>query len=815
MDGSLPSHARIVVIGGGIVGCSLAYHLTRLGWRDVVVLDQGPLFQNWGSTSHAPGLMFQHNVSRTVCQLARWSVATYREVDSPASPAAYQVGSLEVAETPERWEELKRRLGQARAWGLEAELIGPDEVRRLVPFLRTDDLRGALYVPSDCAVKTVAVCEALASRARERGATFHARTPVTGIEVRDGRVQAVETRAGRIVTDVVVAAAGMWGPLVGRMVGVEIPLTPLQHVFARSGPLAELAGETAWIRLPFVRYQDHDGYLRQYADAIGFGSYRHDPLPVEPEALPRPSMLPSTPDEFQVARDDAIARVPSLRDAGIVERFNGLFSFTPDGNAILGESPEVRGFWTAEAVWITHAGGVGKVVAEWLVDGRPSIDLREVDLNRFQPHALRGRYLRARSNQGYVEVYDVIHPLQQLEFPRPLRVSPFYQRQQQLDAHFFESAGWERPQWYGANARLLANGTSWPERSGWTARNWSPIIGAEHLAVRERVGLFDLTPFAKLDVTGAGSLAYLQRLAANQMDQPIGRITYTAMLDAAGTFVCDLTVTRLGPRHFRVVTAGSTRYHDLAWLRRHLPEDGSVQLQDLSSAYCCIGLWGPRAREVMRAAGDDDWSSEAFPYLTARPMTIGFVPVVASRISYVGELGWEIYAPTEYGLALWDTLWEAGQPLGIVAAGGGCFESLRLEKGYRLWGADIHTDYNPYEAGLGFAVRLKKGDFIGRAALERIRAEGPQRKLCCITLDDASVVVMGKEPIYDAGGDRVLGYVTSAGYGYSVGQSIVYGYLPIDHAAEGAKVQVYFFGKLHPATVRTEPRFDPEGSRLK
>jgi glycine cleavage system aminomethyltransferase T/glycine/D-amino acid oxidase-like deaminating enzyme len=815
MDGKVPSQARAVVIGGGIVGCSLAYHLTRLGWRDVVVLDQGPLPQNWGSTSHAPGLMFQHNVSRTVCQLAQWSVATYREVDLPTSPAVFPVGSLEVAETAERWAELKRRVGQARAWGLEAHLIEPDEVKRRFPPLRTDDLHGALFVPGDCAVKTVALLGALMARAGERGATFHAGTAVTGIEVRNGQVRAVETAAGRIVADVVISAAGMWGPLVGNLVEVKIPLTPLQHVFARSGPLPELAGETAFIRLPFIRYQDHDGYLRQYADAIGFGSYRHEPRPVEPAALPRPAMLPAEEADFDVAWNDAVARIPALRDTDIVERFNGLFSFTPDGNAILGESPDVRGFWAAEAVWITHAGGAAKVVAEWLVNGRPSIDLREVDLNRFQPHALGKRYVWARSTQGYREVYDIIHPGQQMEFPRPLRVSPFYQRQKELAAHFFENAGWERPQWYGVNAKLLAEGASWPARSGWTAQNWSPIIGAEHLAVRARVGLFDLTPFGKIDVAGPGALAYLQKLTANQIDQPIGRITYTAMLDEAGTFVADLTVTRLGPQHFRIITAGSTLYHDLAWLRQHLPSDGSVQLHDVSSAYCCLGLWGPRARDVAQSASDDDWSNEAFPYFRARPMTIGFVPVRASRISYVGELGWEIYAPTEFGLALWDTLWSAGQAFGIVAAGSGCFETLRLEKGYRLWGAEIHTDYTPDEAGLGFAVRLSKGDFLGRSAVERLRAAGVRRKLCCLTLEDPSVVVMGKEPIYSEDESAVLGYVTSANYGYSVGQSSVYGYLPTEFAQVGTKVKVYFFGELHSATVTKEPLFDPNGRQLK
>jgi dimethylglycine oxidase len=813
MESSLPTQARVVIVGGGIVGCSLAYYLTERGWRDVVVLDQGPLFENWGSSSHAPGMMFQHNVSKTVCQLAQWSAETYKRLQPANGPAFFEVGSMEIAATPERWEELKRRVGQCKSWGLEAALIGPGEAKRLLPIMQTDDLYGAFYVPSDCVVKTSLICTALARVAEACGAAFLPNLPVTGIDAKNGQVRGVTTPRGTITTEIVVSAAGIWGPLIGRMVGVEIPLTPMQHIFARSGPLPELAGETAWVRLPILRHQDRDLYFRQYADSVGFGSYRHDPLPVEPEALPRPAMLPYTPEHFQISLDDAVERIPALHHAELVTTFNGLFSFTADGNSLLGESPDVRGFWSAEAVWITHAGGVGKVMAEWITDGTPSIDLREADLNRFQPHALGRRYARARANQGYVEVYDVIHPLQQMEFPRPLRVSPVYARQQELQAHFFENAGWERPQWYGANEPLLEGCRRFPERSSWTARYWSPIIGAEHLATRERVALFDLTPFAKLEVTGPSALAYLQRITSNQLDQPVGRITYTSMLNERGGIVCDLTITRLGTERFWIITAGSTLFHDLAWLRQHLPDDGSIHIANVSSAYGCFGLWGPRARDVLEQVSDDDVSNEAFPYFTSRPITIGNVPALASRISYVGELGWEIYAPTEYGLTLWDTLWEAGRESGIIAAGGGAFESLRLEKGYRLWGADIHTEYNPYEAGLGFAVRLKKGDFVGRAALDQIRAQGVSRKLCCLTLDDPNVVVMGKEPILD--GDRVLGYATSANYGYSVQKSIVYGYLPVDHTPEGTKVEVYFFGQLHDATVVKEPLYDPENTRLR
>jgi len=395
--------------------------------------------------------------------------------------------------------------------------------------------------------------------------------------------------------------------------------------------------------------------------------------------------------------------------------------------------------------------------------------------------------------------------------PRPLRTSPAYARQQELGACFFESAGWERPHWYGANEGLLANGPSGPARAGWTARYWSPIIGAEHRATRERVALFDLTPFGKIEVSGPNALAYLQGLTSNQMDQPVGKVTYTSLLNQRGGIVCDLTVTRLGSDQFWVVTGGSSLYLDLAWLRQQLPADGSVTLGNVSSATCCFGLWGPLAREVLKRVSDDDLSNEGFPYFTSRPVTIGYVPARASRISYVGELGWEIYAQTEYGLALWDTLWQAGQSAGLIAAGGGAFETLRLEKGYRLWGADIHTEYTPDEAGLGFAVRARKGEFLGRSALVEQRSRGVSRKLSCLTLDDPSVVVMGKEPILD--GSRVLGYVTSANYGYTVGKSIVYGYLPPEYAREGTRVQVYFFGTLHGAIVAREPLFDADNVR--
>ncbi len=808
--------ADVVIIGAGIVGCSAAYYLTQAGCADVVVIDQGPLFQTGGSTSHAPGLVFQLNASRTVTQLARYSVELYAGLQAESGPGFYGVGSLEVATTPERWEELKRKEGHAKSWGLPAALITPDAVERLIPPIDAGRLYGALHVPSDGIAKAVRICEALGRAAQERGAAFCGGTRVTGIEVAQGRVQAVETTAGRIRAGRVLLCAGIWGPAIGRMAGVPIPLTPVQHQYAKTAPLPELAGETREVVQPILRHQDRSMYFRQHADRYGIGSYRHEPLLVDVERIsshdqtPMPSVLPFTATDFAPAHQDAIDLMPALAGRALTEQINGMFSFTPDGQSLLGESLDVRGFWVAEAVWVTHGGGVGKVMADWMVTGTPGLDLHEADLNRFAPHVAAPPYVKERGAQQYREVYDIIHPLQQIERPRNLRVSPFQRRLEELGAVFFESAGWERPQWFAANEALLDADA--PRRSGWTARYWSPVSAVEHRATRERVALFDLTAFTKLEVAGPGALAYLERIASNKMDQPLGKVTYTAMLDAQGGIQCDLTVTRLEERRFLVVTGGGVGMHDLAWMRRHLPADGSVTITNVTSGYGCLGLWGPRAREVLQAVCDDDVCNDAFPYFTARRLTIGYAPVLALRVSYAGELGWEIYAPTEYALGVWDALWEAGKPHGIVAAGGGAFDSLRLEKGYRLWGVDIHQEYNPYEAGLGFAVRLKKGEFLGREALVRAKEQGIARRLSLVTLDDPAVVVMGKEPILR--GERVLGYVTSANYGYTVGRSIAYGYLPVADAAEGTAVEIQFFGRRYAATVTREPLYDPENARL-
>ena len=815
----MQTRARLVVIGAGIVGCSTVYHLTRLGWKDIVALDQGPLFDTGGSTSHAPGLVFQTNFSKTMTDLAKDTVELYNTLNLDGRPCFHPVGSLEVAYTPERLEDLKRKLGAARSWNLEAHLISPEEARSRLPLLDAGRIHGAYYVPSDGIAKAVRACEAMA-RASEPGAGFHGGTTVTGIEVVNGRVRGVNTDRGRIASDQVLICAGIWGPRIGRMAGVSIPLTPVQHLYALTGPLPELAGETREVVHPILRHQDSAMYFRQQADRYGIGSYNHEPLLVRPDDLVSPdkaklspSIMEFTPEHFSAAREAADELLPALKRAGLDYRINGLFSFTPDGMPLLGESVDVRGLWVAEAVWITHGGGVGQAVAEWMDSGAPQIDLRDADVNRFGPHVSTPEYVDARGAQQYREVYDIIHPLEQMDHPRDLRVSPFHPRLNELDAVFFEGAGWERPQWFEANAALLDEVEDLPSRSGWEARYWSPIQGVEHRATRRRAGLCDITPFTKIEVAGEGALDFLERIAANRIDRPVGAVVYTALLNSRGGIVSDLTITRLAPDRFLVLTGAATGMRDLAWLSLHSRDERAVHITDVTSAFCGLGLWGPEARRILQRVCNDDLTNRAFPYFSAREIRIGAVPVLALRLSYVGELGWEIYVPSEFGLRLWDTLWEAGGDHGLVALGGGAFDSLRLEKGYRLWGADIHTEYNPYEAGLGWAVRLEKGDFTGREALLEIRKKGIARKLCCLTLDDPDAVVMGKEPILI--GSHVLGYVTSANHGYTVGEFIAYGYVPLAYAKPGTSVEIEYFGNCHRATVSHEPLYDPRGEKLK
>jgi glycine cleavage system aminomethyltransferase T/glycine/D-amino acid oxidase-like deaminating enzyme len=816
------NRAQLVVIGAGIVGASAAYHLAELGITDVLVLDQGPLFETGGSTSHAPGLVFQTIGSRTMCRLAQYSVDLYSGLETDDGPAWYGVGGIEVATTPERIEELKRRRGYALAYGIRGtELLSPEETAERIPILDPGHILGSYLVPSDGIAKGVRVAAALGATAQAHGVAFEGGVRVTGFDIREGRVHGVRTDRGDVECEQVLVCAGIWGPTIGRMAGVPIPLAVVQHQLVWTRPLPELAADASEeVVHPILRHQDVSLYFRQRGDRYALGNYRHEPILFEPDELrpyrdgePQPSVEPFTPEHFEVAYEESARLLPPVKDMlDETTAINGMFSFTPDMGSVVGESADVRGFWICEAVWVTHAGGMGRMAAEWIAGGEPSMDMAEADANRFYPFMTTRPYVRARGAQQYREVYDILHPLQQMSHPRELKVTPFSARHRDLGAEFFSGAGWERPQWFEANHVLT--GAPWESRTGWAAMNWSPCVGAEHIATRERVAMFDITPFAKFDITGADALSFLERISANTIDRPVGTIVYTSLLTPSGGIRCDLTITRKDEDRFRVVTGGGSGQHDRAWLLAQRREGERVNLTVRTGSLFALGLWGPKARDVLQAVTDVDVSNDAFPYMTARYLNVGEVdPVWTQRISYAGELGWELYGQIAMGQRAWDVLWEAGQEHGIVAAGGGAFDSLRLEKGYRLWGQDIHTEHDPFEAGLGFAVRMDKGEFQGREALQRKLDEGPTEKLACMTLDDPATVVMGKEPIRHGG--RVVSYVTSAAYGYSIGRGIVYGYLPVDLALEGTPVEVEYFGDRLAATVATEPLWDPKGERLR
>jgi dimethylglycine oxidase len=813
---------RVVIIGAGIVGCSLADELVLRGWSDVTVVEQGTLFRTGGSSSHAPGIIFQTNASKTMQGFAQYTVEKAASLELDSRWCFNPVGSLELALTPERVAEIHRRRDFAESWGLTGRVIDAEEAARLWPLVERSKVLAAYHVASDGLTDAVRVSEAQARRAMEGGARFLGEHTVTGIRTDDGHVHGVITDRGEIPADIVVAAAGIWGPRIGAMVGMTTALQPLAHQLTWTTPLPDVLAFDIPVEReaihPNIRVQDRDMYYREYPDRIAVGSYGHVPLPIDandllhPTQAPvMPSVLEFTPETFAESWSWAEELVPALRapDVRIERGINGIFSFTPDGFPLMGESADVHGFFVAEAVWVTHALGVGRAMAEWLVDGGASVDLHECDVNRFETHQLAPSFIHDRGIQNYVEVYDIIHPLQAMEEPRPLRTSPFYEREGELGATFLEGGGWERPHWYGVNEGLLGR-YEVPGRNAWAARYWHPIVGAEARATRDGVAMFDVTPLKRISVEGPGAAAFLERLTTNRVDRPVGTVVYSLLLDDRGGVRSDLTIARLADDRFQV---GANGQLDLDLLERQAARVGEVAVRDVTSGTCCIGLWGPKARDVLSAVTDADLSNEAFRYFQARQIWVGAVPVTALRLSYVGELGWELYTTAEMGLRLWDTLWAAGREHGVIAAGRGAFGSLRLEKGYRFAGVDMTTEHDPYEAGLGFAVRMDKGDFVGREALMGKDAESAARRLVPLLIADPQAVVMGKEPVHVD--DRPAGYVTSAGFGYTIGSAIAYAWLPAEATRPGQPVSIRYFGEGVPATVAAEPLFDPEMRRLK
>ena len=836
---ALPDRAGVVVIGAGIVGNSVAYHLARLGWRGIVQLDKGPLPNPGGSTGHASNFIFLVDHSKEMTEITLDSVRQYKELG-----VFTESGGIEVARTAERMEELKRRMASAKSWGIEpAELLTPSEVKELVPFIDERVILGGFYCPGIGVVDSLRAGTLMREEAERLSAiTISAKTEVLGIDVEGGRVRGVRTDAGDIRTDVVAVCCGVWSPRIARMAGASIPLTPAIHQMIDVGPVPLFEKTVGEIEYPIVRDVDTNMYERQHGGELEIGSYAHRPILLEPDGIPSieqaaqsPTELPFTKDDFDPQMEDALELFPEIvadERVGVKYAVNGLISLTPDGMPIVGETPEVRGLWSVAAIWVKEGPGFGRTVAEWMTDGCPEIDPHASDVARFYDHQRTKRHILARSAEGYNKTYGIVHPMEQWASNREVRLSPFNGRERDLRAVFYETAGWERPFWYGSNEALLDEygDRVMPREAEWEARWWSPIINAEHLAMRDRVAMVDLSAFAILDIAGPAALDFVQRMAVKQMDVPVGRVVYTPLLNLAGGVKADLTIMRLSGDRFRVVTGGFSGMADLNWFASHLPDDGSAQLHDQTSAWCTIGLWGPRARDVLGAVTGDDVSHEGFPFAACRWIQVDTLAVLASRISYVGELGWELYVPMEQGARLWDVLWEAGGPHDVVPVGIGVYATTaRLEKSYRAHGNELELEYDLVEAGMA-GPAVKDVDFIGRDPYLKQRAEEPAAVLCTLTVDDptsASGVkryMLGREPILSRDGEPLVdakgrrSHVTSAGSGPSVGKHILMAYLPPDRAEVGAALAVEYFGERYPVTIAavgSTPLFDPSNERLK
>jgi len=800
----LPERARVVIVGGGVGGTSIAYHLAQLGERDVVLVDRAELTS--GSTFHSAGLVGQLRGSVSLTRMMMDSVALYRHLGEACGWV--ECGGLRLACTPEREEELHRQVGWSRTFGLALELLSADEAAALFPLMSTDGVRAASYLPTDGYLDPSQLTYALAEGAREGGCRIYTHTRVTAIDVEAGRVRGVQTEWGPVEAEVVVNAGGMFAAEIGRMAGVRVPVVPFAHEYLVTQPFRERDDG----HLPTLRDPDLLVYYREEGGGLVMGGYeRHSaPWSLRPDGLDAIApdfngiLLEEDWDRFEEIAVNSRKRVPAMEDVKVTRLINGPEAFTPDNEFLLGES-EVRGFFVAAgfcAHGLAGAGGLGKAMAEWIVAGEPAMDLWEMDVRRFGAHYRSPSYTLERTREVYETYYDIKYPGHEREAGRPLRVSSAYAWHRDHEAAFGEKSGWERVNWYESNAPA---GDEALRPRGWAGRLWSPAIGAEHVACRERAALFDESSFAKIEVAGPGAADYLEWLCDNRVARGVGQITYTQMLNARGGIECDFTVTRVEQELFSIVTGTAFGNHDLSWIRRNAPADGSVRVSDVTSRWACFGLWGPRARDVLAPLTPDPLD---FGYMTMRDVAVGDVPVRALRVTFTGELGWELYCPTEFGAALWRTLWEAGEPHGLAAGGYRAIDTLRLEKGYRVWAADITPDETPHEAGLGFCVAKDK-EFAGRDALE---GREPAKRLRCLVLEDPRSVALGNEPVRVEG--EIVGRVTTGGYGYTVGRSIAYAYLPPDHEV-GAAVEVDIFGRWVAGEVAAEPLFDPRGERVR
>lgn len=814
MARALPSQARVVVIGGGIIGCSIAYHLTKLGWRDVVVLERGTL--TCGTTWHAAGLVMQLRANYTMTQLSRYGTDLYERLEAETGQATgfKRNGSILLARTPERFTEIKRMASLGRCFGVEANVVTPAEVRDLWPLLDPARLVGGVFIPGDGQTNPTDTTTALAKGARAGGAKFIERTKVTGIRKRNGAVAAVETDRGEIACEIAVNCAGIWARDVGSLAGVQVPLYAAEHMYVVTGTIAGVTPDLAVLR-------DTDGYvyIKEEAGKLLVGSFEPESKPLPMARLPEPfefGELPEDWEHFEAPMMNAIEMVPVLAEAEIRKFMNGPESFTPDNKFILGEAPELKNFYVAagfNSQGVLSGAGVGKAMSEWIVEGGPTMDLSELDIARFARFQSNNRYLHDRTRESLGLLYGMHWPHRQVESARPARLTPLHDRLAVHNACFGEAAGWERANWYAPPGMAPAYVYSFGRQ------NWFDVVAEEHRAVREAVGLFDLSSFAKFMIEGPDAERELQRICANDLAVPVGRVVYTGLLNPRGGFEADLTVTRLAENRYLVVTAAASQTRDFYWLRRNLDAQARVTLTDVTSSYGVLSVMGPRARELIGGLSDANLSNAVFPFASCQEVELGYAQALALRVTYVGELGWELYLPSESMVPVFDLLMEAGQELGLKLAGYHALDSLRSEKGYRHWGHDITPADTPLQAGLGFAVGFgKEADFIGRVALEAQRRAPLTRRLVHFMLEDPGPILLHDEPIYRDG--EIVGRITSGAYGYTLGRSVGMGYLEHPAGVDAAFVNAGSYElelacERFPARASLKPFYDPKGERVR
>ncbi|MEM7635166.1 MAG: FAD-dependent oxidoreductase [Pseudomonadota bacterium] len=810
----VPTHAEIVVIGGGIIGCSTAYHLARDHKADVVLLEQGQLTS--GSTWHAAGLVGQLRSSASITQVLKYSVDLYKNLkeETGLETGWKMTGCLRLACNEDRWTEYKRLATTAGSFGMDMHLVSPQEVKKMWPLMQVDDLVGASWLPTDGQASPSDITQSLAKGARMHGANLIEGVRVTGFQMDGDRITAVETTDGTIQCEKVVNCGGQWARQIGAMAGINVPLQPVKHQYIITEKIDGLATDAATIRDP-----DRFTYYKEEVGGLVMGGYEHNPIAWTTGDVPDDFQFQLFDDDwehFEQHLEQAVTRMPVLETAGIKQMINGPESFTPDGNFILGSAPECTNMFVGagfNAFGIASGGGAGWVLAQWVVSGEAPMDLWVVDIRRFSGLHEDRDWVCERTLEAYGKHYTIGFPHEEYSSGRPRIISPLYERLKQHRAVFGSKLGWERPNWFAPE------GMEQHDVYSMGHQNWFAPVAEEHRLVRESAGIFDQSSFAKYELSGPGAATALDWICANNVTRGPGRLTYTQMLNSRGGIECDLTVAQLAEDHFYIVTGTGFRTHDASWIRDHMPEDCDAILTDVTEQWGTLSLMGPRARDVLSAVTDHDVSNEAFPFGHVREIDVAGHSVRALRVTYVGELGWELHVPIAATGEVFDALMAAGATFGVRPVGYRAIESLRLEKGYRAWSSDITPNDTPFEAGLGWAVKLKSDvDFMGRGACERVANQRQVKKLACFTVDDADVVLLGRETILRDG--EFAGYLSSGGFGHTVGKPVGLGYVRNqagvdDDWLQKGRYELVVATERVPASLHLDPLYDPAAARVK